>query len=312
MKFFYVFDMIVVGILLVVSIILIMIAFVVLRFTISFTLSEEFREIGVMKAIGIGNFKIRGLYLVKYMGLSLIGAAIGLVLGFPFGKMLMSVSSPSIIIGNQSPVLVNILCAVLVIAVILLFCYGCTGRVKKLTPIDAIRNGQTGERFRKKSLMSLRKSRFPMSPFLALNDIVSSPRRYGIITLTFFLCLSLLLILSATVSTMNSNRLATAFGWADCDIYLDNKILSDCMLEDGHERLEKHLDEMEQALAENGIPAKCYQEMVLTCLYRSEKTRAISLSIRAQAPQWICTNIQQEQHHKIQMRLQSPGFPQRS
>lgn len=262
MKFFYVFDMIVVGILLVVSIILIMIAFVVLRFTISFTLSEEFREIGVMKAIGIGNFKIRGLYLVKYMGLSLIGAAIGLVLGFPFGKMLMSVSSPSIIIGNQSPVLVNILCAVLVIAVILLFCYGCTGRVKKLTPIDAIRNGQTGERFRKKSLMSLRKSRFPMSPFLALNDIVSSPRRYGIITLTFFLCLSLLLILSATVSTMNSNRLATAFGWADCDIYLDNKILSDCMLEDGHERLEKHLDEMEQALAENGIPAKCYQEMV--------------------------------------------------
>ena len=152
MKFFYVFDMIVVGILLVVSIILIMIAFVVLRFTISFTLSEEFREIGVMKAIGIGNFKIRGLYLVKYMGLSLIGAAIGLVLGFPFGKMLMSVSSPSIIIGNQSPVLVNILCAVLVIAVILLFCYGCTGRVKKLTPIDAIRNGQTGERFRKKVL----------------------------------------------------------------------------------------------------------------------------------------------------------------
>ena len=262
MKFFYVFDMIVVGILLVVSIILIMIAFVVLRFTISFTLSEEFREIGVMKAIGIGNFKIRGLYLVKYMGLSLIGAAIGLVLGFPFGKMLMSVSSPSIIIGNQSPVLVNILCAVLVIAVILLFCYGCTDRVKKLTPIDAIRNGQTGERFRKKSLMSLRKSRFPMSPFLALNDIVSSPRRYGIITLTFFLCLSLLLILSATVSTMNSNRLATAFVWADCDIYLDNKILSDCMLEDGHERLEKHLDEMEQALAENGIPAKCYQEMV--------------------------------------------------
>lgn len=67
MKFSYIFDMIVVGILLVVSIILIIIAFVVLRFTISFTLSEEFREIGVMKAIGIGNFKIRSLYLVKYM-----------------------------------------------------------------------------------------------------------------------------------------------------------------------------------------------------------------------------------------------------
>ena len=267
MEFCYIFDMIVVGILLVVSIILIIIAFVVLRFTISFTLSEEFREIGVMKAIGIANFKIRGLYLVKYMGLSIIGAAIGLFLSFPFGKMLMSVSSVSsqtIIVGNQSPFLVNILCAVLVIAVILLFCYGCTGKVKKLTPIDAIRNGQTGERFRKKSLMSLGKSKLPVTPFLALNDIVSSPRRYSIIILTFFLSLALLLMLSVTVSTMNSNSLATTFGWADCDIYLDSKISAECMLEDGHEKLEKHLDEMEQILAENGIPAKCYQEMMFS------------------------------------------------
>ncbi len=260
MEFCYIFDMIVVGILLVVSIILIIIAFVVLRFTIFFTLSEKFREIGVMKVIGISNFKIRGLYLVKYMGLSVIGAAIGLTLSFPFGEMLMSVSSQTIIIRNQSPILVNILCAVLVIAVILLFCYGCTGKVKKTTPIDAIRNGQTGERFRKKSLMSLGKSKLSMAPFLALNDIVSSPKRYSIISLTFFLCLSLMLILSATVSTMNSGSLSATFGWADCDIYLDSKMGTECMLEDGHEKLEKHLDDMEQTLAENGISAKCYQE----------------------------------------------------
>ena len=260
MEFCYILDMIVVGVLIVVSIILIAIAFVVLRFTISFTLSEEFREIGVMKAIGIGNFRIRGLYLVKYMWLSVIGATIGFALSFPFGEMLMSVSSQSIIVGNQSPILINIFCTVLVIAVILLFCYECTDRVKKMTPIDAIRNGQTGERFRKKSLMSLGKSKLPVTSFLALNDIASSPKRYGIISLTFFLCLSLLLILSATVSTMNSDSLATTFGWADCDIYIDSKIGAECILEDGHEKLEKHLNNMEQTLAQNDIPAKCYQE----------------------------------------------------
>ena len=260
MEFCYILDMIVVGVLLVVSIILIAIAFVVLRFTISVTLSEEFREIGVMKAIGIGNFRIRGLYLVKYMGLSVIGATIGFALSFPFGEMLMSVSSQSIIVGNQSPILINIFCTVLVIAVILLFCYECTDKVKKMTPIDAIRNGQTGERFRKKSLMSLGKSKLSVTSFLALNDIVSSPKRYGIISLTFFLCLSLLLILSATVSTMNSDSLATTFGWADCDIYIDSKIGAECILEDGHEKLEKHLNNMEQTLAQNDIPAKCYQE----------------------------------------------------
>ncbi len=263
MEFTYIFDMIVVGLLLVVSLILIAIAFVVLHFTITFTLSEEFREIGVMKAIGISNFKIRGLYLVKYAGLSVIGAVIGLVLSFPFGKMLMSVSSQSIIISNQNPIVLNILCAVFVIAVILLFCYGCTGKVKKMTSIDAIRNGQTGERFRKKSLMSLGKSKLGTTPFLALNDIISSPKRYSIITLTFVLCMSLIFMLSNTVATMNSGSLATTFGWADCDVYSsDSEIAQECMTEGGREKLEKHLDDMEKTLSENNMPSKCYREIM--------------------------------------------------
>ena len=264
MKALYIFDMIVVGILLVVSVILILVAFVVLRFTITFTLSEEFREIGVMKAIGISNFGIRTLYLVKYMGLSIIGATIGTVLSFPFGKMLMDVSSQSIIMGNQNTVLTNILCAIFVIAVILLFSYRCTGKVKKMTPIDAIRNGQTGERFHKKNLMSLGKSKLPATPFLALNDIVSSPKRYSIVGFTIFLCLTLMLILSITVFTAKNGGLSTTFGWADCDVYLNSKMNKECMAEDGHEKLEKHLNEMEKILSEHNIPAKCYQEMAFT------------------------------------------------
>ena len=69
-KFSYVFDMLVVGILLMVSLILVAVAFAILRFTIAFTLTEEFREICVMKAIGIRNRKIRGLFLAKYAALS--------------------------------------------------------------------------------------------------------------------------------------------------------------------------------------------------------------------------------------------------
>lgn len=152
LEFTYVFDMVVTGFLLVVSIILILIAFVVLRFTITFTLSEEYREIGVMKAIGISNWKIRMLYLVKYTAISAVGSVIGLILSFPFGKMFMSVSAMSNIISGQTLSLVNVLCAPFVTGVVLAFCYGCTDMVKKMTPIDAIRNGQTGERFRKKVL----------------------------------------------------------------------------------------------------------------------------------------------------------------
>ncbi|MGN0655785.1 MAG: FtsX-like permease family protein [Ruminiclostridium sp.] len=261
-KFTYIFDMIVTGILLVVSLILIAIAFVVLRFTISFTLSEEFREIGVMKAIGIGNMKIRGLYLVKYAALSVIGSVIGLALSFPFGELLMSVSSKSVIIGNENAFFVNIICSLLVVTVILLFCFGCTGKVKKMTPIDAIRNGQTGERFRKKSIMSLGKSKLGTTAFLAANDIVSSPKRFTIITLTFFLCLSLLLMLSATVSTLKSDSLIGTFGLAHCDVAINGgEAIMEFMVDGGREKMTEYLDDMEQKLAENGIPAKCIQEL---------------------------------------------------
>ncbi len=275
LKFTYIFDMMITGILLIVSVILIAVAFVVLRFTITFTLSEEFREIGVMKAIGIGNRKIRGLYLVKYMGLSILGAVIGLIFSFPFGKMLMRLSSMTIIIKNQNPVLVNILCAVLVVAIILLFCYGCTGKIKKMTPVDAIRNGQTGERFRKKSLMSLGKSKLSTTSFLAVNDIVSAPKRYSIITLTFVLCMSLLLILSNVVATMKNGSLISTFGLTNYDLAMSmNKEFMGYLVQGGDKIIEADLADIEKILAENGMSANVSTEMqfVLPVEYGDKKT----------------------------------------
>lgn len=76
-KMCYVMDMIVAFTMLILSICLIIVSFVVLKFSITFTISEEFREIGVMKAIGISNFKIRSLYLTKYLMLAVIGAFVG-------------------------------------------------------------------------------------------------------------------------------------------------------------------------------------------------------------------------------------------
>ena len=88
-KRMYIMDMLIAAVVLIVSICLILISMVILHFTINFTMSEEFREIGVMKAIGITNNRIRELYIVKYLAISVIGASIGLVLSFPFSKLLI-------------------------------------------------------------------------------------------------------------------------------------------------------------------------------------------------------------------------------
>ena len=263
-KFFYVFDMIIAGILLVASIMLILISFVVMRFTISFTLSEEFREIGVMKAIGIGNLRIRMLYLTKYAFLAVIGTAIGLVFSYPFGKILLKAVSKSVIMGGEKEGFINILCAVLVVAVVVLFCFGCMAKIKRFTPVDAVRNGQTGERFRKRSAMNLGKSRLGSVSFLAWNDIVSSPKRYGIVTLTFTLCLSLILILSATVSTLKSGTLVKAFGISESDVFfLETGNMMNFIGTDGRETMDNYLEKLEQTLCENGMPAECKVEILL-------------------------------------------------
>ncbi|MBQ5677043.1 MAG: ABC transporter permease, partial [Lachnospiraceae bacterium] len=280
LKFMYIFNMVVTGMLLVVSVILILIAFVVLRFTITFTLSEEFREIGVMKAIGISNWKIRRLYLVKYTAISIIGATIGLLFGFPFGQMLMSVSSKSIIISGEATAWINVLCTPVVIGIVLLFCYGCTSKVKNMTPIDAIRNGQTGERFSKKSFMNLGRSKLSATSFLAVNDLVSSPKRYSIMILTFFLCLSLMLMLSTTVFTMKSGTLVSAFGVPayDISLVLTSELL-DYMDEGGQEELKADLDALEEQLAQNGMPASCSQEMAFSLPVICEDKK-VSVAVR--------------------------------
>ena len=265
----YIFDMIITGLILIMSLILIIISFVILRFTIAFTLSEEFREIGVMKAIGIRSIKIRGLYLTKYAAISVVGVALGLILSYPFGKMLINRSTEFIIIDSGSNAFANIGCAVLVAAIILLFCLGCTGRVGRMSPIDAVRNGQTGERFRKKSVMSLGKSRLGTTAFLAANDIVSSPKRYAVIAFTFFLCMSLLIMLSNVTASLKSGKLLKYFGNADCHAVADiGDEAVKFMTVDGHEKVKKYLDDMEQTLAENGMPAECMTEYYIYTMIR--------------------------------------------
>lgn len=263
MKLTYMLDMVIAGLLLVVSVCLILISFLVLRFTIAFTISEEYREIGVMKAIGIRTMKIRGLYLTKYLALAVAGAVIGFAAGIPFGKLLLGSVSKSMVLGNDCGVLLNLLCAVGVVGIILLFCFSCTRKVARFTPLDAIRSGMTGERFKKKSFLRLQKTRLRPAGFLAANDVLSSPRRYLTVMLTNALCLVLLMILANTANTLKSSELISFIGMTKSDAYYTNEDLQmSFMTEGGRAMLENELAEMEQTLANHDMPAKCSYEVL--------------------------------------------------
>ncbi len=255
-KSIYLYDMLLAYVLMIISIVLMFTAFVVLRFTIGFTISEEFREIGVMKAVGIDNGSIRSLYIVKYLAIAVAGTLIGYFCSVPLGDMMMKAVSENMVLGSESGTLMGILSSGLVVIIILLFCYRCTRRVNKLSPIDAVRNGQTGERFRKRSLLHLGRVELPQAAFLSVNDVLSSPKQFSIMIVVFTLCILLMTIMSNFALTLKSEKILRFFDVPSSEAHImDAEIMAENMVDQS--TYSKIIADTEKLLADNGMSGKC-------------------------------------------------------
>ncbi len=280
-KSMYIMDMFIAAVMLIVSSCLILISMVILRFTIHFTMSEEFREIGVMKAIGIPNRKIRGLYMVKYLAISIVGAAIGLVLSVPFGRLMIKDFSRNIVMSNGKLYFLNIICAFLIAAVVVLFCYFCTRKIKKFSPIDAIRNGENGERYARKGLIRLGKTKLSPVMFMAVNDIFSGLRRFVVMILIFVLGLLLIIIPINTINTLQSDNLIRWFCMADCNHVIGKELLFHAD-KDNRLIMDEEINNVRQTLLEHNIEAEVFEEAMfrMSISYNGKKTSSIALQGR--------------------------------
>ncbi|MDO4274777.1 MAG: ABC transporter permease [Eubacteriales bacterium] len=222
-KLLYVMDIVLAALLILAGICFILIAFLVLRFTLVFTMEENYSEIGIMQAIGLRNFTIRRIYLVKYLLLTAAGAGIGLALSFPVSRAMIGGVSKNIILADSSAYLwANMAGALLVAAVVILFCYRCTKKINKISVIEAIRGGQNGERYHKrKGIKLFSRSRMSIPVYLGLNDILSHLKRYVVLIITFCISFVLISIPLNTVNTMNSREMISKFSLdPDSSVYM--------------------------------------------------------------------------------------------
>lgn len=258
----YMMDMIIAGILMVVSVCLIIISLIILKFSISFTINEEFREIGIMKAIGIQNKKIRVIYIVKYFVLSVAGGVIGFEISIPFGSLLREAVAENIVMKNNIwNIIINAVCVLLVILFIIYKSFRATKRIKKMKPIAAVRNGATGERFRANGLISLNRIPFKPVVFMAINDITSKWKQFGILAVTFAMGLILIIIPINIVNTLESSEFLPAFSLVASDVYLSNGTR---LTGGSREEISANLEEIKEKLADNGIDAKVYMEVLFS------------------------------------------------
>lgn len=134
-----------------VSIVALLISMLCIRFLLLTTLEKDQREIGMLKAVGIAGKDIRKLYLMKFILLSVSGAAAGLILAFvlskPMGAQMRELYGAGV---SGAAVYICSVCSVILVEGILLLSIRRTlKRTEKLSAVEALK-GTDGMQKKKK------------------------------------------------------------------------------------------------------------------------------------------------------------------
>lgn len=271
----YVFDMIVAALLIVIGFCLILISLMILRFSLSFTMEEKYREIGVMKAIGMCDFSIQKIYLAKYFAVVAAGAVVGLLISIPVGKGMMESVSKNMLLGDSKNVIgIHFICSIAVILFVTGMCFLFTRKLKKISAIEAIRSGGNGERYQKRRGICLYKRKYISTvSFLGLNDILCNTKRYLVLFFTFCISFVLITVPLNTLTTLESNEMTAKFNLnPNAAIYLETIEAQGDAPYHSTKDLENALRRVERELAAKGYLAKLSVGALVFIEYKIDDT----------------------------------------
>ena len=217
-------DGIMIGLLLLVSILAVLIALLCIRFTLLSQIEEDYREIGVMKAIGIRISGMKQIYLIKY---AILGGT-GCLAGFLFSLLLREPMLGSIRqnmgdAGKGSLSLAAGFCgAAIVLAVILIFVNRVLNRFRKISPSRAIGFGFEEESGGTSGRFFHRISRLlGVNAAYGLQDVVSRKKIYATILAVLVFAVFIVVVPRNLYSTIADESFSTYMGIGDCDLRMD-------------------------------------------------------------------------------------------
>lgn len=223
-----------------VSLILIAIALLNLRFVIRGTLEDEVHEIGAMKAIGIPDRAISGLYLTKYSVMTLVACVVGGLLALVAANALTQNIQTNF---AQAPVglwtfLVPLIALAAVYVIVVGICRSVLGGVRKIEVVNALVHGSTlGERqtarrakrqarwVRRTGLASA--SGAGINRRLAMLDLRAEGRAWVLVPVVFCLTAVLITLPANLVSTFESPQFITYLGAPERDLRVDIQFQED-------------------------------------------------------------------------------------
>jgi len=206
------------------SILLMLIAMLCLRFTVITAIEEDYREIGVMKAIGMPQNRIRGIYLLKYFTLGATATAVGFGLSLTTTPFLMANSITYMGQGPQeaSALLIPLLGSCLILAFLILSVLLILRRFRRISALQALLAGDKRDAPGVRGIGRLRHSgRMNINLFLGCRDVLEGFKNYGLLIFIFFLSSFVTILPVNFLSTLSSDHFISYMGIGDSHIRID-------------------------------------------------------------------------------------------
>ena len=217
-------DGLIAAVIILISLLLNLIALLCLRFIILLTLEEDYKEIGVMKAIGIKAGEIKKIYFYKYLMIAISASVLGYFLSLVFNNFFAQ--NIMLYIGRAPETLfqflIPLLSALLIALMVIIFSSIVLRRFKNISAVEAIRMGSRGDLDISGSRLSLAKSKFLNSSiFLGLRDVLLRYRLYMVLFIVFILSTFIIIVPVNFLNTIQSPDFISYMGVGRSDIIID-------------------------------------------------------------------------------------------
>ncbi len=217
-------DMVMVFVLLLVSVLLVIVSFICVKFTIMAALEEEIGEIGTMKAIGLQYADIRDLYLSKYRMLALVGIITGYLLAFLLSSVFtkhITTTFGDIKITILAFVL-SLVAGCLVFFLINHYCKKILKRIKKVTVVNALVRGKGFEKSKGAIKDGLYKSKkLPVNWLMGIREVFYKFNNWIIVFAVVLIAVLMILVPVNLMNTFEAPEFITYMGSSLEDILIE-------------------------------------------------------------------------------------------
>jgi len=217
-------DGMMIGVILLVSVLVVAIAFLCIRFTLLAKIEGDYREIGVMKAIGLRDSDVKKIYYAKYATIAVAGCMLGFALSFVFRDLLLE--NIRLYMGeseNSSFAMpFGIVGILLVFLAIIAYVRVVLRRFRRISAAEAIRFGTSQEiSVGAKHFYLSRNRLFDTNIFLGVKDVLARKSLYATMLVVLVISTFIIIVPQNLSNTISSKSFITYMGIGNCDMRID-------------------------------------------------------------------------------------------